>query len=143
LGLRGLDYRLREGELPRELTVRIDPLLAAGYGFSMTDSMLGSYFNTRALLRALGAGDSERLLRALTAEACFSATEGHKSQKRTLRRLARLRTLADTVGTPFARSMVGAGTAFFHYFVYQDYATSKSMFMTTERTLGELCVGQF
>jgi tRNA A-37 threonylcarbamoyl transferase component Bud32 len=143
LNLRGLSYRLREGELPQALTVRIDPLLAAGYGFSMTESALGSYFNTRALIRALHAGDAERLLRALTAETCFSATEGCKAERRTLRRLARLRTLADTVGTPFSKAMVGAGSAFYHYFVRQDYPTSKSLFTGTERMLAELCVGQF
>ena len=136
--------RLREGELPRELTVRIRPSPGCRLRLLHDRQHAGQLLQAPAPCSAPWAPATRSVCCGRSPRRRASRRpRGTSPRRRTLRRLARLRTLADTVGTPFARSMVGAGTAFFHYFVYQDYATSKSMFMTTERTLGELCVGQF
>ena len=142
LRLRGLKCDLRESDLPGDVAVRIDPLLAAGYGFSMTDNALGCYFNTRALIRALRCGDPERVLRALSMEVGVSSSEGVTAQRAARRLLDRLRDLADTVDTSFGRAMVIAMTGFYSYFIHQDYPSAKSCFMTSQKMFGEQCVGQ-
>jgi hypothetical protein len=142
LRLRGMRYRLRASPLPPEEAVHIDPLISAGSGYALTDTVLGSYFNTRGLLRALSAGDPERLVRALGIEVGFSSAEGAKTEGASRAILERLRALANTVDTPFARAMV-LGTSGWREYFLQNWGEAKRDLLAAERMFGELCVGQF
>jgi hypothetical protein len=141
--VRGLRYHLRQAELPPQEAVRIDTLLSAGHGFAMTDHVLGTYFNARALIRTLRSGAPERLLRALASETAFHATAGAKTEKKTAALLLRLRTLTEAVDTPLARALTTGVSGHCFYLVQNDFALAKPLFLESHRMLGEQCVGQF
>lgn len=143
LTLRGLNFRAFKDELHPAVAIGIDALIAASSGVSTTNQVLARYFSTRALLRALTSGNSERVVRALGLEAVYSANSGgFKARERTLAVLKRLGAVANVVGAPVARATLTLATGYFHLFVDHDFATAKGLFLKSERAFLEQCPGQ-
>jgi len=105
LALRGVGFRERRPEdIPAEMLLRVDTCRAVALGLSSVDTMRGAVFQTRYLLLALEAGDATRIAHALAMECGYSSVPGTKSKRRTQRLRAKMRAIADRVGTQFARS---------------------------------------
>ncbi len=105
LVLRGLRFKERaRSEIPAEDILRLDTCRAVALGLSSVDTMRGAVFQTRYLLLALEAGDAERVAHALTMECGYSAIAGTRARRRTEKLIARMRAIADRVGTPYARA---------------------------------------
>jgi hypothetical protein len=106
LRLRGLRYRPRPaGEIAAADLVRIDACWSASMGLAVVDFIRAADFATRHLILALEAGEPYRISRALSNEACFSASGGGRTQKRTARLLMQAVEAADLVRTPRAQAL--------------------------------------
>jgi serine/threonine protein kinase/tetratricopeptide (TPR) repeat protein len=106
-GLRGLRCVPRaEKEVPAEELLRLDACIAAATGLSMVETIQGAYFQTRALLLALDAGEPHRLARALAMEAGHRSIGGGRTRRRTAWILARAAAIARTTGNPYPMAMV-------------------------------------
>lgn len=106
LRLRGLRYHRREeSEVPPLDLVRIDSCWSASMGLAVVDFIRAADFATRHLLLALEAGEPYRISRALCNEACFSASGGGRTQKRTAGLLMRALEAAELVRTPRAQAL--------------------------------------
>lgn len=101
LGLRGLDFtEVAEAAVDPLLLRKIDVCWSVSIGLAMIDTLRGASFQTRGLLLALDAGEPYRLSRALTAEASFVATIGHRAEARAARLIKEAQRLALRVGDP-------------------------------------------
>jgi hypothetical protein len=84
LWLRGLRFALRdEATTPKRVLVQLDACLAVARVFSVTDPLLGAYFQTRLLLLALRCGEPYRLAYALCLEAAYRSVSGVDARRRT------------------------------------------------------------
>jgi tetratricopeptide (TPR) repeat protein len=83
LRVRGLGFTERHPDkiAPAELR-RVDVCWSAAKGLGMVDSLRGAYFQVRALLYALAAGDPYRISRSLSLEMGFVATQGPAARPR-------------------------------------------------------------
>jgi tetratricopeptide (TPR) repeat protein len=114
LTLRGLRFRERD---PRQLTAqqvtRLDALLSLGISFAVIDPVIGVVLSTRALVRALSAGDIERIVRAMAMVGGSSAAEGGRAWRRAQGLFLRAAGLAEKSGSlpsrVFATSLAGIG----------------------------------
>jgi len=107
LRLRGLGFRLRAaGEVPPEELSRISICRSASVGLSMVDTIQGAYFQTRALLLALAAGEPNHLARELALEAGHVSIGGGHSRQRTGRLLQTAEALAQQVDQPYPLAIV-------------------------------------
>lgn len=105
LWLRGYDYEVRdESECEPGQLLRIDTGLSMALGLGLIDIPQGALFQHRTTRMALEHGDSFRVLRALTAEAAYSSTNGRATIDKTERLLAECRELAASLGSPEARA---------------------------------------
>jgi hypothetical protein len=105
--LRGMRCSLRpEKEVPVEDLLRLDACMAAATGLSMVETIQGAYFQSRALLLALDAGEPHRLARALAMEAAHQSSGGGCTRRRTAWMLARAEAIARTTGDPYPMAMV-------------------------------------
>jgi hypothetical protein len=105
LRLRGLSFKEREAStLSPELLTRIDACWSVGTGLGLVDAIRGSYFQVRALLLALDAGEPRRVARSLAGEVSFSSADGGRSQERTARLLEQTDTLAARIGDPYVNA---------------------------------------
>jgi serine/threonine protein kinase len=104
LVVRGLRFRQRErGQITAEELARVDTCTMLAYAFLIVDPLVGVAFQARAILLALRAGELQRVVRAISMEAVFSAFKGRRAWHRTERSLALARQLADRSGTVEAR----------------------------------------
>jgi tetratricopeptide (TPR) repeat protein len=114
LTLRGLRFRERD---PRQLTAqqvtRLDACLSLGISFGMIDPVIGFVLITRALLRALSAGDIERIVRAMAMVGGSTASEGGRTWRRAEGLFLRAARLAEKSGSlpsrVFATGLAGIG----------------------------------
>jgi hypothetical protein len=110
---RGLGFRrVRASAVPVDVLRRIDTCWSIGIGLGLVDTFRGAYFQARGLLLALSAGEPTRVARALAAEACFSASSGGKSARRTAELVEASRALAVEVRDPYATAWVQSAMAF-------------------------------
>jgi eukaryotic-like serine/threonine-protein kinase len=83
LRLRGLRFVVHdEATIPKRVLVQLDACLAVARVFSVTDPLLGVYFQTRLLLLALRCGESYRLAYALCLEAAYRSASGVEARGR-------------------------------------------------------------
>jgi hypothetical protein len=83
LWLRGLRFALRdEATIPKRVLVQLDACLAVARVFSVTDPLLGAYFQTRLLLLALRSGEPHRLAYALCLEGAYRSVSGVHERRR-------------------------------------------------------------
>ncbi len=142
LRLRGFKYIVcDEASVDPEVLARIDALAAAGSALSMTDNVRGAYFQTRALMAALDAGELTRLVRSLAIDACFTASGGQRSKAKTLNTIAETKKVAALLGTPFAEAMLESAIGFYHYFL-GDWSPARKCLARAEQLFTEQCVGQ-
>jgi hypothetical protein len=106
LRLRGLSFRARSAsEVPAAELRTLDVCLAAATGLSMVDTIQGAYFQSRALLLALAAGEPGRLVSALAMEAAHESIGGTRNRRRSDALLAVAEALARQDGRPYPRAM--------------------------------------
>ncbi|MEI7891472.1 MAG: protein kinase [Myxococcales bacterium] len=143
LRLRGMGVRKVEHSVERAQrdALRTDALIAAGEGLGMTDNIRGSYFQVRALLRALNEGDPLRLIRVMAVETCLLATRGRKGQARTFRILAQTQRLAEQSPLPQAQGWASMATGFSYYWL-GDWPVARKHLLEASRMFVEQCVGE-
>jgi tetratricopeptide (TPR) repeat protein len=143
LRLRGLGVRTMEQDTEqlREGALCTDALASAGIGFGMTDNVRGSYFQVRALLRALGEGDTLRLVRLIPLETCYSAAGGRRTEARTRTLLAHTERLAQQVALPHAQGWLAMARGWCHFFLGQLPGTRKHLFQAVQ-IFSEECTGE-
>jgi serine/threonine protein kinase/tetratricopeptide (TPR) repeat protein len=115
LAVRGLGFAPRDAsEIPAAVLTQIDVCWAVAIGLARIDNIRAADFQTRHLLRALRAGETYRIARALATEAGFSSTLG--KPKRTERLLKAASDLAESLGQPHARGLAtfAGGVAAFY-----------------------------
>jgi predicted ATPase len=96
LRLRGLGFARRAGrEVPAAELERLDVCTAAAVGLSMVDTVQGAYFQSRALLLALRAGEPARLVSALAIEGAHESIAGTRGGRRAGRLLGAEGALAE------------------------------------------------
>ena len=101
--LRGLGFKERaEADVPPEQLTRIDACYAVGAGLGLVDFMRGSYFQVRALLLALEAGEPKRVARSLAGEVCYSSADGGRGRARTAKLHGHTAELARRLGDPYS-----------------------------------------
>jgi eukaryotic-like serine/threonine-protein kinase len=111
--LRGLGFKERdEKQIAPELLRRIDTFWFVGAGLGLVDTIIGSYFQSRALVHALEAGEPKRLSRALAMEAGYSSASGGRTQERSAQLLGAAKTLSDRLDDPYTGGWIEAATGF-------------------------------
>jgi eukaryotic-like serine/threonine-protein kinase len=113
---RGLDYTERAADrISPEALVRIDTCWSAASGLALVDSVRAAYFQTRALLPALDAGEPSRVVRGLAAEVGFLASSGGRTSGATMALSQRARALSMKIGSPHATALtdLASGVAAF------------------------------
>jgi hypothetical protein len=141
LRLRGIRFTARDSSaIERADLVRIDTVRSAGAGFSMNDNIRGAYFQTRALILALRAGDIHRIARALCMEVCFTAVGGGASRARTNHLIKELDAVVAQAGTPEAAALRAAALGYASYFV-GDWRESRDQLALSEELLRDRCIG--
>ena len=109
LRVRGLGFVAKAAEKgsPADLR-RVDVCWSAAKGLGMVDSLRGAYFQVRALLFSLAAGDPYRVSRSLSLEMGFVATAGPTVHARVEELRHAAQTTADRSHHPHAFAMVAA-----------------------------------
>ncbi|MEQ8273686.1 MAG: protein kinase [Deltaproteobacteria bacterium] len=139
--LRGLRFKRTPAErIPADKLARVDILWSVATGLGMVDSTLGLDFQSRHLVEALEVGEPYRAARALAMEACYSATGGVGSRRRTARVVEIADSLARTVDDPHALGLVemAKGTA---AFLEGRFAEGRAASTRAESILRERCRG--
>lgn len=108
--LRGLAFAEREEPLDDALACRIDVCWSVAIGLAMIEPVRAGVFQTRHLLMALGAGDLDRVARAVAVEVPFSATSGNRAHERTARLRATGQELAERAGSPYVRGLLASSS---------------------------------
>ncbi len=127
LAVRGLAFQRRElGQITAEELARVDTCMMVGYALSLADPLVGTVFQTRALLFALDAGEIERVVHAVALELPFVAIAGGRSWRRTARLFDHARALAVESGSVESRAYValGIGVSLFSNGRYEDCLAS-------------------
>ncbi len=107
LRLRGLNFEPREpSEIAAEERSLIDLCWSAGAGLSIIDPLRGADFQTRGLLRALDAGDTYRIARALTLEAATISMRGASSRPRAEALITRTENIARDLDNPHLEGLL-------------------------------------
>jgi serine/threonine protein kinase/tetratricopeptide (TPR) repeat protein len=102
LRLRGYSFHRRDvSEVAADDLRRIDICWSAVAGLSLVDPILGMYFQTRALLVALRAGEAYRIARGWAMEAAYVATLGRSGHARATRLLRVAEELAREAPHPY------------------------------------------
>jgi hypothetical protein len=110
LRLRGLGFRQRrEEEVSPAALARLDVCQAAAIGLGMVDTFRGAYFQCRALLLALRAGEPARLAVALAVEGAYTSKAGSRGRDRGEKLLAEAERLARQVDQVYLLAMVRLG----------------------------------
>lgn len=111
LWLRGIRFRARDASrLDPAALVRMDVCWSAGATLGLVDYVRASYFQTRFLLFALGAGEPHRVARGLAGEACFAAVRGVRGHRRATRLISASVELANRLGDPYALGWAAAAS---------------------------------
>jgi len=141
LRLRGLKFVERHPDkIPAAELRRVDVCWSAAKGLGMVDTIRGSYFQVRALLFALAAGDPYRVSRSLSLELGFVATVGASSRPRLNELLHAAETAATRSRHPHALALIPAlqGVALF---LEGDFHEALPLLITGEHLLRTRCVG--
>ncbi len=139
--LRGLRFKRTPADrVAPERLARIDILWSVATGLGMVDSTLGADFQSRHLVEALEVGEPYRAARALAMEACYSATGGVGTRRRTARVVDLAASLASTVEDPHALGLVemAKGAA---AFLEGRFAEGREASTRAEAILRERCRG--
>jgi hypothetical protein len=141
LRLRGLRYRRRAaGEAPAGALRALDICQAAAIGLSMVDTIQGAYFQSRALLLALRAGEPRRLVTALAMEAAHESIGGAWNRRRTDQLLRAATEAAHEVNQPHARAMVSLARGIAAA-LEGDWARGRLLCDEAEGAFRESCTG--
>jgi tetratricopeptide (TPR) repeat protein len=109
--LRGIRFRACDASrLDPAALVRMDVCWSAGATLGLVDYIRASYFQTRFLLFALGAGEPHRIARGLAGEACFAAVGGVRGHRRATRLISAAVELANQLGNPYALGWAAAAS---------------------------------
>ena len=119
--LSGLGRRLESVDAGARVTdrdelFRLDLCLSAGFGISLADAVLGSYFASAFLLRAPKAGDTPRLVMAAAGELVSSAASGGSGIRRAKRLLKLVEPLSKRVGDLDVEAAVLSLRGLMHWF---------------------------
>lgn len=139
--LRGLRFKRTPAErIPQDRLARVDILWSVATGLGMVDSTLGADFQSRHLVEAMEIGEPYRAARALAMEACYSATGGVGTRRRTARVVELAESLARTVEDPHALGLVemAKGAA---AFLEGRFAEGRAASTRAETILRERCRG--
>ncbi|MBI4511059.1 MAG: AAA family ATPase [Deltaproteobacteria bacterium] len=141
LRIRGLRFREKdESSVAAKDLARIDTCWHAAMGLAMVDHFRGHAFQARALLLALGAGEPQRLLRALVSEAAFIAGAGRRGQARSARALALAEGISQKVGTDYSTALVVLTRAHQAY-MRGDFLHQLEWAEQAEQLLRDRCTG--
>ncbi|MBL8622504.1 MAG: protein kinase [Myxococcales bacterium] len=114
LRLRGLGWTPRERhEISDAEVLRLDVLGVAATGLSIVDTMRGSDFQTRQLLRALTIGHQPHIARALTLEASYLAMQGAHARAGAL--FTRARALEAEANDPYLTALLAGASGIARY----------------------------
>ncbi len=117
LAMRGLDFRLRDGELPATDARYLDTLWAAATGVSFLDFVKANALGVAHLRGALDLGDRRRILRSLAYEACYhSMLGGHAGVARAEAMLETAKGLALDPPEPYETAWLALGKSSLAYF---------------------------
>jgi len=141
LRLRGLGWRERSAEdITSAQRTRVDICWAVATGLGMIDPIRGADFQTRGLLLALQTGEPSRVARSLAMESVYAATAGPGGRKRAQRILAEAAGLAERLGDPQLRGLVGFAAALAAY-QGGEWTRAREMAQRAERIFTEQCSG--
>jgi hypothetical protein len=116
LALRGYGFKKRDAsEIAARELEKIDLCYSVSRGLSLVDNILGSDFQTRGLLIALGSGEPGRVARALAMEAGFRASTEPAKRKSPDKLIAAAEKLASDVDDPYPKAMVALATSITNY----------------------------
>src|SRR5437016_9282934 len=111
--LRGLNFHERDvSQITNEVLTRIDICWSMAIGLARIDYIRAGYFQAIHLALALRAGEPYRVVRALAAEAGFSAIAGLPGQKRTAKYLRVLEDYSKRIVHPHAVGLAAFAPAF-------------------------------
>ena len=139
--LRGLDFEERDAsQIAPEVLTRIDAAYAITAGLALVDAIRGASFQAQLLLLSLDAGEPQRVMRALAAEACFVGLRGAAAASRSAAVLARVDALARKLDTPFARAIASGATGIIAHFEGR-FAASIEPLERAEELFRDRCSG--
>ncbi len=109
LSFRGLSFSQRAAtEVPQKDLAKIDTCWSASVGLMVVDPMYSADFQTRGLLLALRAGDSERIARFLALHAIQVAATGAAAEGHAKRIAAKAKAIAQDIGSAHATALAAA-----------------------------------
>jgi eukaryotic-like serine/threonine-protein kinase len=118
LKLRGLNFTERPlSEIPKDEIKRVEVAYGMTTGLARIDNIRAAYFQPIHLRLALDAGDPQRVARAVAVEACFSATFGENSRKRTRELVIRAEQLARRTGDAHSAAMAALAQSLESYYI--------------------------
>jgi len=116
---------------PRDLA-QLNACWSVAVGLSMVNNIRGACLQTRHLILALKVGQPFPLLRALSAEAGYTAVAGHRAKRRVAQLLSRANALAASLGEPQGDAFNILMQATCH-FLMGDWSQSLSFATAAER----------
>ena len=140
--LRGLRFRPRVGEIPREERTRIDACWSVALGLAFVDPVVAGSLQAQQLLWSLRSGDTYRVVRAIAAESGYSSLRGGRNSRRTARLVETAGRLADEIGNPHAQGLAVAVAGIAGCFEGR-WKTSHALLVEAERQLRERCTGLY
>jgi hypothetical protein len=139
--VRGLKAEERPAAaVPQHALTRVDVCWGVVTGLARIDNIRSAYFQPIHLRLALDAGEPYRIVRALAAEACFSATGGEKKKKRTERLVSRVERSARAIGDAHVIGMATLARSMESYYLgqFRDAVQSAD---AAEALFRERCAG--
>lgn len=141
LRFRGFEFRPKdESAVADSERVRIDVCWSVGLGLGTVDPARGADFQTQGLLRALSAGDSYRIARAMALEAAYVAAAGVNHEASAFALLDRAGELAKKSGSAHALAVISLARAFAFY-LWGRFADIAAHAERAENLFRERCVG--
>ncbi|MEO7094092.1 MAG: hypothetical protein ABI175_12635, partial [Polyangiales bacterium] len=117
LGIRGFGFRPGdERDAPADVRQRNEICKTVSEGLAVVDPVRSLPFQTRYTLMTLGIGDVQRIVRALSMEACLASTRGNAGKRRVDALIARAAELAATLDKPETDAHVDAARGSLAFF---------------------------
>lgn len=141
LRFRGLDFRERTAEsIPPEELLRVDVCRSVAQGLGIVDNVRGADFQARHLIRALRAGELDRIVRALGFEVAFIANAGGRRRDK-IEQLRRLTgQLIQRINSPQAAGEMNLTSGLAAYLM-GEWHSAVEYLQRAEKILVEQCTG--
>jgi len=138
--LRGTNFHEhKESELSNEVLFRIDVCRSVAMGLAQVDPLRGSYFNTKHLMLALKAGETNRIVKALMLEVGFTSVL-KQARKYTKSLLEKEKEILQRLNHPYILGLVKLSEG---YLAFQQgyWKLAQLSLEEAEKTFRENCTG--